>query len=391
MKTITYLIVLFLQIFCLTPIHAQGIYEKVTSLEQVNEGGTFVIVRIYDNVSMGNIVRKNKVSVCQGVTINVNENNTDLLFIETVNTDSSPFEVEIIKDTENAGSFYLKTMQGYLFSETSTAIEYSEESNKNNKYKWSIDIGNTDNRFAKISNKSTKRIICYQSSTKDFRAETANSAANIQLFRKIPADNSITLQIGAAKYSTLYYSNKNLVVPNGVEAYTFKYDNNGLQISNTYKYLDVIPKGTAVVLHGQGKYDFLETIASGVTDDNNLLNGTDNKESIPTDDNDSYLYYMLSLNSSSDLNSVGFYWGTEGGGPFENSAHKAYLKIPKSDTSNAKQSFLFRDVETGTTQISRPVIGKITDKHYYTIQGSKISRPVHKGIYIFNGKKLIIK
>lgn len=393
MKTITYLIVLFLQLLCLAPINAQGIYEKVTSLDQVNEGGTFIIVRIYNNVSMGNIVRKNKVSVCQGVTINVNENNTDLLFIETVNTDLSPFEVEITKDTENAGFFYLKTIQGYLFSdsETSRDIEYSEESNKGNKYKWSIDIGDADNNFAKISNKSTKRIICYQSSTKDFRAETANSAANIQLFRKIPADNPIALQIGAAKYSTLYYSDKNLVVPNGVEAYTFKYDNNGLQISNTYKYLDVIPKGTAVVLHGYGSFDFLETVASGVTDNNNALNGTDDKENIPTDDNDSYFYYMLSLNSSNELSSVGFYWGTEGGGPFENSAHKAYLKIPKSATSNAKQSFLFSDVETGTTQISRPIIGKITDKHYYTIQGSKISRPVHKGVYIFNGKKFVIK
>ena len=215
--------------------------------------------------------------------------------------------------------------------------------------------------------------------------------ANIQLFRKISVDNPIKLQIGAAKYSTLYYSDKNLVVPDEVEAYTFNCNNEGLQIGKTYKAMDIIPKGTAVVLHGQGSYDFLETVATGVTDPDNVLNGTDNNEIISDDNNDNYLYYMLSLNSSNDLNSVGFYWGTEEGRPFTNNAHKAYLKIPKSDTLQAKSSFLFSDIETETTAISRPIANDVTDTYYYTIQGNKISCPTNKGIYIRNGKKFVIK
>ena len=181
----------------------------------------------------------------------------------------------------------------YSDSETSTDIEYSTEYNKANKYKWSIEIGKTDNRFVRISNKSTKRIINY--STQSFRAMSSSTNANIQLFRKISVDNPIKLQIGAAKYSTLYYSDKNLVVPDEVEAYTFNCNNEGLQIGKTYKAMDIIPKGTAVVLHGQGSYDFLETVATGVTDPDNVLNGTDNNEIISDDNNDNYLYYMLSL------------------------------------------------------------------------------------------------
>ncbi len=55
MKTITYLIVLFLQLLCLTSINAQGIYEKVTSLNQVNEGGTFILVESKYRYAMGKL------------------------------------------------------------------------------------------------------------------------------------------------------------------------------------------------------------------------------------------------------------------------------------------------------------------------------------------------
>lgn len=389
MKTITYLIVLFLQLFCLTPIHAQGIYEKVTSLNQVNEDGAFILVESKYRYAMGYIYNY------KGNTENLSSSE-NICTLENINSEEHPYEITIKKESD--GCYSLHTSQGYIKYDKNTDDNNTDivskstltsSDIKSGYFTWDIEFTENGNGYVKIQNKN--RMLKFNDSNKSpyFAAYTGSS--NVYLFRKIPADKPIKLQIGTAKYSTLYYSDKNLVVPDGVEVYTFKYDNGDLKISKTYKYLDIIPKGTAVVLHGYGSFDFLETIASGVTDDNNLLNGTDNKESIPTDDNDSYLYYMLSLNSSSDLNSVGFYWGTEGGGPFENSAHKAYLKIPKSDTSNARQSFLFRDVETGTTQISRPVIGKITDKHYYTIQGSKISRPVHKGIYIFNGKKLIIK
>lgn len=386
MKTITYLIVLFLQLLCLAPINAQGIYEKVTSLNQVNEGGTFILVESQYRYAMGYIYNYK----CNTENLSSSEN---ICTLENINSEEHPYEITIKKKSD--GYYSLHTSQGYIKYDNNTDIvsksNLTSSDIKSGYCTWDIQFTENGNGYVKIQNKKSNRILNFYDSNKSPYFAAYTSSSNVFLFRKISSDNPIALQIGAAKYSTLYYSDKNFVVPNGVEAYTFKYDNNGLQISNTYKYLDVIPKGTAVVLHGYGSFDFLETVASGVTDNNNVLNGTDDKENIPTDDNDSYFYYMLSLNSSNELSSVGFYWGTEGGGPFENSAHKAYLKIPKSATSNAKQSFLFSDVETGTTQISRPIIGKITDKHYYTIQGSKISRPVHKGVYIFNGKKLIIK
>lgn len=387
MRTYIYsTLIFFLHVFYLNSISAQIIYKEVTSIDEINNGGIFIIARLYDKMAMGEIIKKNGASVGRGINITDINETEDIIFIEQVNTDTSPYEIEIQKDSENNGLFYLKTKQGYLYSETSTSIEYSETYNKNKKYKWGITIGNTNNHFAKILNNSSNRIINYISSSKDFRAEGGTDPkANIQLFRK----STVPLQIGTAKYSTLYYSDKNLVVPDGVEAYTFKY-NDGLQISKTYKYPDIIPANTAVVLHGHGNYEFIETVADGIADESNVLKGTDNKEDISSDDSDYYLYYMLSLNSANELSSVGFYWGADGGGPFINNAHKAYLMIPKHNDSSSKSSFLFSDITSdNTTDISHPIKHETSD-FYYTIQGNRISHPVSKGIYIFKGKKRII-
>ncbi|WP_288319068.1 hypothetical protein [Xylanibacter caecicola] len=386
MKTIIFLIVLFLQIFCLKSIYAQGVYEKVTSIEQLDESDTYILVENKYRYAIGYIYNY------KGTIENLNSNsNEDICTLENINSEEHPYEITIKK--ESNGAYSLHTNQGYIVYDEYTSIlskpSLSSSNIKNGTGTWCIEF-TSGNGYTKIQNKSKDRMLSFyeSSNTPYFGAYTTS---NVYLFRKISADNPIKLQIGAAKYSTLYYSDKNLIVPDEVEAYTFNCNNEGLHISKTYKVMDIIPRGTAVVLHGQGSYNFLETVATGVTDHDNVLNGTDNNESIPDDDKDNYLYYMLSLNSSNDLNSVGFYWGTEGGGPFTNNAHKAYLKIPKSDTSHAKTSFLFSDIEKGTTAISRPIVNDITDTYYYTIQGNKISCPTNKGIYIRNGKKFVIK
>lgn len=382
MKITTLLVVLFLQVFNINSIYAQELYEKVTSTDQISSGDTFILVENKFRYALGNI------SNYIGTTENIYSNsNGSTATIENGNSEEHPYEITI--NLENNGYYSLHTSQGYItYGGTSTSIESKMSLNKDIGT-WSIDF-TSGNGYAKIQNKkSSDRMLKFYESPKEpyFAAYTGSS--NVYLFRKMSTDKYIPLQIGAAKYSTLYYSDKSLIVPKGIEAYTFKY-NDGVQISKTYKYLDIIPANTAVVLHGQGNYRFLETVANGVSDDNNVLKGTDNKEDISSDDSDYYLYYMLSLNSANELSSVGFYWGADGGGPFINNAHKAYLMIPKHNDSNSKSSFLFSDITSdNTTDISHPIKHETSDS-YYTIQGNRISHPCSKGIYIFKGKKRII-
>ena len=83
-------------------------------------------------------------------------------------------------------------------------------------------------------------------------------------------------------------------------------------------------------------------------------------------------------------------------------ANKAYLqllttKVKPSNGSNAKSMFaiIFVDDEEGTETTSlngvESTIRTYNDGFYYTLGGLKVQNPTKKGIYIKNGKKVVIK
>ena len=143
----------------------------------------------------------------------------------------------------------------------------------------------------------------------------------------------VELAVGATGYATLYYSNFDLVVPENTEAYTFGSVDGALVESETYAEGTVIPAGEAVVVYTANDVpctlNFKKGIATFACDASSQLAGTDEETAITPDAD--YYFYGLSLNSSNDLNSVGFYWMTADGAAFTNGAHKAYLKILKSE------------------------------------------------------------
>lgn len=74
---------------------------------------------------------------------------------------------------------------------------------------------------------------------------------------------------------------------------------------------------------------------------------------------------------------------------------KAYLSIPNADTPMGAKSiqFVFSDFDSETTGIDGITEnnGKaIDDAPYYNLNGVQVSKP-QKGVYIHNGKKIIIK
>lgn len=105
MKTITYLIVLFLQLLCLTSINAQGIYEKVTSLNQVNEGGTFILVESKYRYAMGKLYNY------KGNTEKLSSSE-NICTLENINSEEHPYEITIKKESD--GYYSLHTNQGYI-------------------------------------------------------------------------------------------------------------------------------------------------------------------------------------------------------------------------------------------------------------------------------------
>lgn len=199
----------------------------------------------------------------------------------------------------------------------------------------------------------------------------------------------VQLAVGATGYATLYYSNFDLVVPENTEAYTFGSVDGALVESKRYDEGTVIPAGEAVVVHTTNDVpctlNFKQGVALAACDTNNQLSGTDEATAITPDAD--YYFYGLSLNSSNDINSVGFYWMAADGAAFTNGAHKAYLKIPKSEFTGmlAIKGFAFNGTTTGVESVES---SNHAPQVIYDLAGRRVSK-AEKGIYIINGKKVI--
>lgn len=197
-------------------------------------------------------------------------------------------------------------------------------------------------------------------------------------------ETNITLTIGQSKYASLYYENQALVVPQGVEAYTYKLNGDKVEESYMYDAGETIPAGTAVILKGEpNDYSFAFSTETGDVDSENILMGTDSDTQLEADAN-SY-FYKLSLNAAEELSSIGFYWGATDGAAFTNKAHKAYLKVAKS--SGAK----FYRLDGETTAIENVQAAQPdANAPMYNVAGQRVSKN-YKGVVIQNGRKYVVK
>lgn len=194
-------------------------------------------------------------------------------------------------------------------------------------------------------------------------------------------EKSVSVNIGATGYATLYYSDRALVVPENVDAYTYKVTNGKLDESYLYNAGETIPAATGVVLKAApGEYTFAASQKAGDVDADNLLKGSDEA----TQTTGGAVYYKLSLNKAGDANSVGFYYGAADGAAFTNGTHKAYLALP---AASGVRAFLFNG--NTTTGIQNATANNAASQ-VYDLQGRRV-QSAQKGLYIINGKKVLVK
>ena len=215
---------------------------------------------------------------------------------------------------------------------------------------------------------------------------SSSSMKAVQIYKEVEKPTSITVTIGETEYATLYYGNWSLIVPEGVTASAYSVSGSTLNVVQTYNTGDVIPAATGVVLNGaQGEYTFNITEENGTAAEGNMLKGSDTD----AETTGGAKYYMLSLNADNEAGSVGFYYGAEGGAAFTNKAHKAYLAVPEGTEAKAT-GYAFNET-TGINSIDNAEQA-IANDAWYTIDGKRLnSVPTVKGIYVVNGKKVVIK
>ena len=185
---------------------------------------------------------------------------------------------------------------------------------------------------------------------------------------------SLPVTVTAAGYATLY-APVALTVPTGVTAHTVTLDGEWAVLSDA---LATIPANTGVVLVGTGSFDF--AIAADVAEVESALEGTVAATYV-TDD-----AYVLGIVDEK----VGFYTATKNqneGAAFLNNANKAYL--PKTTGMNAASySFRFQGGATGIDEITD---NRVQSTVIYDLTGRRVENITAPGIYIVNGKKVLVK
>lgn len=100
-----------------------------------------------------------------------------------------------------------------------------------------------------------------------------------------------------------------------------------------------------------------------------------------------YKYYKLAYDNYSAQTGLGFYWGAEGAGAFKVKAGTAYLAVPALEANNAK-GFAFDGETTGIENVN---VAANQSKTIYNLNGQRVSNMSQTGLYIVNGKKVVIR
>ncbi len=336
--------------------------------EGADLGGKYVLVTDASTLKDGDKV----VIVCEEfgkIMAEQTENNRDAVdvTIEERTIVDLPSAAEVITLVKDSKVWHLKVAEGYLYAASSennwlkTKSGFDPNSNSNA----SITIDADGNAIIKFVGENTIRnIIMYNSSHSLFSCYQSNQAA-VQLYRYEP-ETSFDISIGATGYRTIVTA-KDVTLPESVEAYVVT-ENNDKDV--ILAQVTTLVAGEPYILKGAEGSHTLTVADQAEQPSTNKLQISDEKTGTGV--------FVLANKSKG----VGFYRWV--GGPL--GAGRVYL--PAVTSSNAIEYLGFSDDATGIHSIDN---GQLTiDNVCYDLSGRRVAQP-SKGLYIINGKKVVLK
>ncbi len=244
------------------------------------------------------------------------------------------------------------------------------------------------------------------------------------------------IAITSAEYAT-YYSSHEYHLPGGLVASTIKdissptagssvghlslpweFDATAFPEGDTHTGI-IIPASTALLVSGpEGThYGLIEAIAPVYSSPDvnqlhyeNILFGsmTETLTYVPENSilfspQESYYYYQFSYGpiGSDYASQLGFYWRVDAGGdgsPFTSLAQRCWMALPQSEVTYGQtpiRGFVISSPDDTSTPTS--ITSVDTTSHptpaqgIYTLQGTRVKDMNHKGVYIVDGHKLLVK
>ena len=192
---------------------------------------------------------------------------------------------------------------------------------------------------------------------------------------------SVPVTITAAGYATYVPSYDLDFTGKTIEAYKVKVSTKGIA---TLTKVDNVPAGTPVLLYKEGgaTEDIPVMTGAAAVTENDLVAGTG--AAVATDGGD---YTNMILNNGSE--GIGFYFANDQ----TVATNRAYLHIantlaPDAAVAGSRMSMVFDGEATGVD--ATLVNSEKVNSDVYDLQGRRVAQPT-KGLYIVNGKKVIIK
>ena len=180
------------------------------------------------------------------------------------------------------------------------------------------------------------------------------------------------------KYYGTYSNSIAFVVPADLTVSAVKVEGGKLAITN-YNAGDIVKANTGVLISADAAGDKTLQLSDeeGQEISGNMLKAS-NVEM--TGDN---LFYRLTMHNGTE---IGFWWGAADGAAFNLAANKAYLAVPKN--VEAREGWWFDSETTGIKMVENAASS--INGEVYNLAGQRVAQPA-KGLYIVNGKKVVVK
>ena len=212
-----------------------------------------------------------------------------------------------------------------------------------------------------------------------------------RIYRFVP-DESFDIKIGSTEWRTIV-TYKDVDVPENVEAYIVtKVTPEETRSMASLKLVQQLKGGEPYLLHYTSPADsYTMTLLTPYEPDeleapkDNKLLKSDRKTTGTKNNSDVYVLADMS-------NGVGFYRWTGD----ELGAGRVYLSWnpdsdPDSDVPAALREFISFGDDTPTDISSTPIDEQEKTVSYYNLSGQRVDKPLMKGVYITNGKKILVK
>lgn len=398
-------------------------YKKVTSMDDIVDGGVYLLACPSKKVIMSDRATDKDYTAC--ATYNFSGNEDLITDIKNLNVSGGPCEITLEKVADKANTYYIRYANGgqYLYNTSKTSLSFSDEitTNESNltQYQWTISITSHEvkdgvpvDAINIQNNKNNTRSLDYSYSNPRYAVyqyQTSQNAPSF-LYKKT---FDLSVNANTAGYATAYTAFP-YVMPASADGYIVTETAEGETIKAKQKYPAgaEVPANAPLLIKNSEAGVTLNPVVLGKTveaypyAEENLLHGTRLESDGVTTDVDGtgkktgdYYYYKLSykLEAGDPVpDSYGFYRGKADGSAFAmKNTLTAYLALPRSSglVNNLRISIDNEDGPATSIQTNRLPADNMPQS-VYTLSGVRVNAAgnrLPKGIYIVNGKKVVIK